>query len=152
MFRPIRLGFFGLLAILSLTMAACLASGPQYRTNAIYEEPNTSQGQMCLNQCDSLEMQCKSSKQQDTLMCDRQAEQYDVECVQRARQAYNLCAPGGAAVNCDVAYSNELKFCRSMAPRCEVDTSSCNNTYDACFNRCGGRIRYETVCVRNCEQ
>ena len=145
-----RLLRFLLIFIPFMGVAVC-SSDPQYRTRAVYEAPTSREGQMCLNQCDSLVMQCKSRAQEDLNACERDLERRDAACLDEAAEQRDYCIRNNS-VGCDLSYSNTLSSCRMNLPTCQLDTSSCDQTYNTCFERCGGNIRFESVCVRNCDK
>lgn len=143
-------GLLRLLLLVPLLGIAVCSSDPQYRTRPVYDAPSTRDGQVCLNQCDGLVMQCQSRAQDDVDSCERDLDRGDAACLDEAAQSRDYCIRNNS-VGCDLSYSNTLSMCRMNLPTCQLDTRSCNQTYDACFKRCGGEIQFESVCVRNCD-
>ena len=137
-------------AIILITAAACALVEPQYRTQVDYSPPTTSQGQMCLNQCDANSMQCQNNARSDYDRCEADLVLQDKECVRKAQERRNYCLRNNAP-SCDVDYSNTLNLCRQCMPTCKVETRACNRQYDTCYERCGGKVTRTSVCVRNCD-
>lgn len=132
------------------TATACLLVEPQYRTQVDYSPPTTSQGQMCLNQCDANSMQCQNNARSDYDRCEADLVLRDKACVRAAQDARNTCIRSNAPA-CDLSYSNKLASCRLFMPECEIETRACERQYDTCYQRCGGQVTRTSVCVRNCD-
>lgn len=131
-------------------VVACALVEPQYRTQVDYSPPNTSEGQMCLNQCDANSMQCENNARSDYDRCEADLVLRDKECVREAQEARNYCIRNNAPA-CDLSYSNKLASCRQFMPTCKIETRACQRQYDTCYQRCGGEVTRTSVCVRNCD-
>lgn len=138
------------IAMVLVIAAACTLIEPQYRTQVDYSPPTTSQGQMCLNQCDANSMQCQNNARSDYDRCEADLEIRDKDCVREAQERRNYCLRNNAP-SCDLQYSNTLASCRQYMPSCRIETDACERQYDTCYERCGGQVTRTSVCVRNCD-
>ena len=132
--------FYIIIAIFLIGLAAC-SSGPRYRTNTSYIAPATVQGNSCVASCETTEQVCRS-RADDFVRAEYPA------CMQRAREAYNHCMNGHYTGSCAVLrQSDELACSNNSSP----DYRSCTNSFNACYQNCGGQIIQKSVCVRNCD-
>jgi hypothetical protein len=126
--------------ILFASLAAC-ETGPQYRTDTSYIAPPTTQGATCVASCETTEQICRGRED------DYARAEYPL-CMQRAKETYETCINGPFPVGCDVPRQNAEYACdRNASP----SYNSCTQSFNACYQSCGGEVVKETVCVRNCD-
>jgi hypothetical protein len=147
----------GKICVAATVIFACLAAAtaadakkPKFRWQEFREAPATADGQRCLNQCDSTRLQCESNAANDYDRCEVDRQNRERGCEQEARETRNYCLRNNAPA-CDLQYSNRLNSCRMYIRDCQVETAQCDHMGDQCFQRCGGRIWREEVCVKNCD-
>lgn len=121
-------------------LTAC-ESGPQYRTDTSYVAPPTSQGATCVATCQTSEQICRA-RQEDTARAEYPA------CLQRAADDYKICMSGGSTVNCSLYKDlSQQKCARDKDP----NYKTCVSSYNSCYQSCGGQVKQNTVCVKNCD-
>lgn len=126
--------------LLFVGLAAC-QSGPQYRTDTSYIAPPTTQGATCVASCETTEQVCRG-REDDYARAEYPA------CLERADQDYRICMSGGSTINCDLYRTLSKQQCeRDMGP----NYKSCTQSFNSCYKNCGGEVRQETVCVKNCD-
>lgn len=131
--RPNRRWPIGLLAALAF-LATC---GPVNQTERILTPPTGPEAQQCVTECNTDRGQC----------LEKAAERY-ADCREQQREAYDdfrNCRGGTAARTGAVLCLPRATFrCRSRAPRCEA-------AFEVCYQRCGGKVEKQEVCVANCD-
>lgn len=121
-------------------LTAC-ASGPQYRTNTSYVAPPTTQGATCVASCQTSEQVCRA-RQEDTARAEYPA------CLQRAKDDYKICMQGMSTINCSLYRDLSQQQCtKDMEP----SYKTCVSSYNSCYQSCGGEVKTESVCVKNCD-
>ncbi len=149
--RTAIVSFF--IAAVALLASGCAAidGEPRYKTKTFRTPPSTVSGQRCLNQCDSTRLQCESNQNAETDRCELDRKRQYRDCKREASAARSYCARNRAP-RCDLSYSNTLNTCQNRIRPCRRDYSRCRSLDDTCFQRCGGKIRKERVCVTNCDK
>lgn len=143
------------LAFLAMLLSGC---GPYYKTFTTYLPPQNDQGRHCALNCENQRLICQNDCDDTYQSCVREAqleakadyldakEDYldrKEHCVRRAhredgkedRRCRHLSEPSL------FSYVHD-SHCRSEC--------GCQETFDRCFEICGGRVVRETRCVSNC--
>ena len=113
------------LALLISLLGLQLGCAPVYRTFYSFTPPTSSEGKMCVMQCENTKVQCEQ-------IADMKAE----NCRRDARSELDKCKAEGS------------KYCPEQA--CEANYAKCNERYNSCYSVCGGRVEAESRCVRHC--
>ncbi len=112
------------------------ASGPQYRTEYLYEGPATEEGQACVVRCERVKERCRLTAQTGS------ADRYKL-CEEQAQDEYESCAMRTTSFS-------ERRLCFRKACPVSPDYVSCETPYQACFGNCGGLVWSRRVCEANC--
>ncbi len=117
--------------------------GPQYQTSYLYQPPPSAGARQCIAQCQGQRDYCRERVQDRYESCRSQRRQeayYEYRAYlremerERKRPVYSLSS-----------------FDRSY--QCSSSNSGqCTNSYNECYQNCGGRVTTRTVCVSNCDQ
>jgi hypothetical protein len=118
-------GFLGFLFLLS----GC-ATGPVYEKKVQYHPPQGDEAKACLQQCDVKKVECEQAAR-------IQAEDKRIQAKQEYAKCMALMKKGGS--------------CADNSYAIEVNLGPCLYYYNQCYQRCGGRVVLEDVCVSNCK-
>ncbi len=124
-------GFHGWLlppaAMLAVALSGC---GPMYETRYNLTPPPGQMGQVCVNQCDQIRLQCMQGEDLRVQNCETQN--------RLARLEYEQCRQRG--------YSD----CYEDTTWCSADYEPCEGQFRQCYQNCGGKVESYQVCVFNC--
>ena len=120
--------FAAFIVLMTIMLGACSSSEPTYQTRNTYTDPDTPQGKLSSLQCQMAQSQCEQIAEMKQEACVQKKDSKLVAC--RAKQDGDLC----------------LDF-----STCSVDKTNCEKQYAQCFQVAGGKVKLETVCVKNCE-
>ncbi len=133
-----------------LTASLMVVSGcakPRYETQKYYDVPEVQTALTdfaeCLKPLDRDQQVCQQGADMKAMTCETHAELAQVKCEAAAEKTYADCA------------SDPKAFCvkRTCAKqRCDPDYSQCTRAYDIGYEACGGKVRSETKCVKNCDK
>jgi len=127
--QMIRL-FIGIL--FSLTLALGCASSPVYQIQYDYLAPESAEGKVCTQQCETAKTQCEEA-------VNKEFEQERL----KLQQAYQQCLLTQSS-------SRSPILCNDPSKAIKPDYSNCVVGRKGCFEHCGGKIEERNVCVRNC--
>lgn len=146
---------FMLLTLLcsTLWLSGC---GPSYRTYTFYEPPTNEQGKNCTFGCEQTRNTCESECQEEYDDCFHEARLQGkidyLEAKEDWLEAHARCSKLKAQVKgenaCSEREPSQSHFIKTH--HCRRDCG-CENTFERCFQLCGGQIRYERRCVSGCE-
>ncbi len=128
--------FTGSRKIVWLLPICCLtiACGPSYRTTHTYTTPSSSEGRMCVLQCQNIKSKCEQIQDMSKEHCEyREDREYD---------------------RCEERQEKKKKNKRSICFRgsCSANYVKCEKHYKSCYQACGGTVKSVTTCVRNCDK
>lgn len=116
-----KLSMLIILAILAYLSVGC---SPIYNTEYSLTPPSSSEGRMCVRNCNRDRASCEKSVEARLDSCQRRTEQ---ECEGR-------------------------QDCDKLSNSCGVeDYDSCEVQYRSCYQSCGGTVKSEKVCVMGCD-
>lgn len=123
--------------VTTLIMAGC---GPLYETSYSFAPPSTSQGKMCVLQC-----------QQSKTLCQRLCTSDNSNCKLRARSdaqfQYEQYVSAQTAARQPVTKTlNDFYNPFQCLPK----SCHCAADYRSCFQLCGGDVTEQRTCVANC--
>ncbi len=111
-------------------------SAPQYRTEYLYEGPDTDAGQLCVVRCEKVKAHCRTAASAGA------SDRYRL-CDEQAQDEYESCAMRSTSFS-------ERRLCYRKACPVSADYVSCETPYQACFETCGGRVWARQECESNC--
>jgi hypothetical protein len=133
--------------IASLTVVAGIAvilagCGPIYSNQTDYATPKSTNGKICVNQCETNRLLCKqtASMQQNTCL---------INAKQQAREEYSRYEREQRAKNLPVVRTQDSYYDKSA---CSFESDNCDSIYNSCFSNCGGQISTKKVCVAFCNE
>ena len=127
-----------LIIFLGFTLLALNACAPVYRTAFIYGKPTGKEGLQCINSCESARQACDSA-----------CLQRNDACVSRAQMDANLKSIANAVNGIEVQATPQTSSCYAEASSCQ---SACINSYNECYQNCGGQVTPYTICVQFCDK
>jgi len=116
----------------SLTLALGCASRPVYQIKYDYLAPESAEGKVCTQQCETAKTQCEAT-------VNKEFEQERL----KLQQSYQQCLLTQSS-------SRSPILCNDSSQAIKHDYSNCLAGYKGCFEHCGGRVEERNVCVRNC--
>ncbi len=131
------IAYFGLIVIATMTTAC----SPIYKTEYSYEPPHNPVGKMCTAQC----IQAKNSCQQ---MCESKTENCKLRAHQDALAQFEMYKQEQKRTGKEVSRSVD-SFDNSYS--CSSDCG-CEETHNACYTNCGGKVIEQQVCVAFCNK
>lgn len=110
---------------------AVSACGPIYETRYHLIPPPGQLGQVCVNQCDQIRLQCIQGEDQRSENCETRN--------RLARLEYEQCRESG--------YSD----CYDSSTWCSSgDYEPCEEQFRSCYRNCGGTVQSFEACVYGC--
>jgi len=139
-----------LLTMLVLLMYGCY---PIYETVYHYTPPSSSAGMDCVTQCNKSRTQCERRETDANERCMRDAETEYNNCLKWQSKAEENC--GRQAGYDEKKYNDCLRTMDAQAAcrktTCTANLKSCDAPFNTCYASCGGHVRPEQICVRNCQ-
>jgi len=120
------------LSLLLLGISACY---PIYRNYALCSAPPSDAGHECVRACDGMQEHCLKTAERELEQCQFGANLDRKLCESMYLSQTGKNAPSWACVQ----------------RRCAFDSSTCDDQYAWCYNRCGGSFGFEQRCISNCE-
>jgi hypothetical protein len=120
---------FSFVFVFLFLLSGC-AMGPGYEKRVQYLPPQGDEAKVCLQQCDAKKVECEQNAK-------ILAEDKKIQAKQEYAKCMGLMKKGGSCA--DTSYA------------IEVNLGPCLYYYNQCYQRCGGRVVQEDVCVRNCK-
>lgn len=127
-----------LVALLLILSTGC---GPSYRTLYHFEPPASLNGKRCANECLYKTQECSHQCTHNRYQCEQGAKMaelahtvVDALATQNKQPYYN-------------SHNGSYHQCVSQENQC---IESCKSMHRICHQNCGGDVRSETVCIRNC--
>lgn len=130
----------GVLLVVAFLVSAC---GPVYETRYQFTPPTTPQGQLCVNQCQQINLLCRRNCQLESDSC--LAREYE-----QARWRYEDYVRERRAANQPIERSPDDFVYRYNCPSSNSCTPACDNDHRVCYQTCGGQVSATTVCTANC--
>lgn len=114
-----------------LLLCGLSGCGPIYETRYNLTPPKGQLGQVCINQCDQIRLQCMQNQDQRNQNCETQN--------RLARLEYEQCK------------NNRYSDCYDSSTWCDsVDHEMCEEQFRFCYQNCGGIVQGYEVCVFGC--
>lgn len=132
-----KLYSISLKSLLSILISAVLlqSCGPVYQTKYLRTPSSAPNFESCIAGCDVLHNRCNGEKQA----------QYN-SCTFNSDLQYSTCETMASARRLlGEKYSCYRSYCS------EPDLRPCVALYNMCYQRCGGSVKTETICVARCE-
>ncbi len=149
---------YSMLFILLFSTLWLTGCGPSYRTYTFYEPPAHEQGKNCAFGCEQTRNTCNWECKEEYDACHREAQlQGKIDYLeakedwleQRMRCERTLKAQVKGDSVCTEREPSKSDFIKTH--HCRRDCG-CEDTFERCFQLCGGQIRHERRCVSGCEQ
>lgn len=119
--------------LVSLMIVSC---GPQFRTDYVFEPPQSQSGINCTLQCEPNRDQCLQIVELEYERCEINSQRSIEYCEYNIRLTKNRSS----------------KWYECSGDSCSRDTEHCEVNYRSCFQSCGGKVNAVTLCVANCDQ
>jgi hypothetical protein len=115
-------------AAIGMGLAGCTSEPTRYKL----VPPTTPSGEACVAKCDEQRKECNASLQNQFEVCQTQYRE-DMGIYTRCRNSSLGPAPGS-------------QFSCNIPRACQLPSGeSCEETYRACFEACGGKVEQEAV-------
>lgn len=134
------------LLFVSLTLSTGCVK-PRYQTFKYYDQPTDTAALKefaeCIKPLARDQEYCQQGADMKAMQCETRAELEQMKCEKSAAEAYSKCTEDPDAICVE-------RSC--IKADCDPDYSMCVNTYDLGYSACGGKVRNETQCVKNCDK
>jgi hypothetical protein len=127
------------LAGLVMILAGC---APIYSTETQYNAPKSTNGKICINQCETNRLLCKQSASISHNDCLNRANQ-------QASEDYSRYVSDQRARNLPVVRTRDSYYDKTA---CSYESNNCDSLYNSCYSSCGGQIVAQKVCVAFCDK
>ena len=131
--------FAAFFAITLFALSNCF--GPVYETRYTYDPPVTTEGRMCVNQCQQMSTICKQN-------CKLNLQQCETNALLQAQIEYQ-----NYVNRRNLAGKSIKRTIESFRRPCYDNgcSNECDQNFRFCFMNCGGQIREHTICTAFCE-
>lgn len=145
--------------VMAFTITAC-SNKPVYRTSYDLIQPSSINGRQCTTQCDTNRLLCQQNERAERSQCEDRERSNAKQCKQNAYVDYRNCMQQASHLgkyrastesNCNSIRNSKVSSCDNNYSRCDR-RSRCDGAYRSCFSNCGGTVKKNTYCVRNCEK
>lgn len=125
-----------------LTLASC---APVIETTYSYAPPGTDEGRRCVARCEAERVPCARS-------CDRGERLCLDDADSRAMRDFQMELGDGLDRRRGSTSRTYFDYADRYRPLCSADgcRNTCNGTYRACFEGCGGTVTTTQTCTANC--
>lgn len=153
--RVLNRFFIMVIMLVGSVLSGC-SSKPVYKTYYTHIPPASTVGRTCVNTCESNRLLCEQRIDSQYDRCQRNADKELRYCQDNKRRDYDRCISNLKRQHGNYWHKYESNCYYHNPNQCRLNScyrrGNCDSSYNRCFKGCGGKIKSDTRCVRNCDK